>query len=124
LPANELARLYNSTVAGLVLSFTNISLVPYEMMACGAIPIMNDDSHARAELTAPAARWSAPRPTELADELAAAIAESSPVTASAAAQQVSGSQWAAAQHAFVQIVEAEAYGLASDFDSRMARPHR
>jgi hypothetical protein len=123
LTATDLARLYNKTVAGLVLSFTNISLVPYEMMACGVIPIMNDDSYARTELAAPAARWSAPRPTDLANALVKAIDEANTVTATTAAGQVAGSEWSATQHAFVRAVEAEAYGLASDPDAQTVRSH-
>ena len=36
----ELARLYNQATAGLVLSLTNPSLVPTEMLACG-LPVVD-----------------------------------------------------------------------------------
>ena len=42
LSPEELNVLYNSVVAGLALSFTNISLVAEEMLAAGAIPVIND----------------------------------------------------------------------------------
>lgn len=38
----ELNNLYNQCAAGLVLSFTNMSLLPLEMMASGCIPVVNE----------------------------------------------------------------------------------
>lgn len=37
----ELNELYNDCAAGLVLSFTNMSLLPLEMMATGCVPVVN-----------------------------------------------------------------------------------
>lgn len=42
LPAAQLARLYNEATAGFVVSFTNPSLIPFEMMACG-LPVVDVD---------------------------------------------------------------------------------
>lgn len=38
----ELAELYQESVACLVLSLTNVSLLPFELLAAGCIPVMND----------------------------------------------------------------------------------
>ncbi|HMH69910.1 MAG TPA: hypothetical protein VK502_00780 [Candidatus Saccharimonadales bacterium] len=38
----ELNTLYNECAAGLVLSFTNMSLLPLELMASGCIPVVNE----------------------------------------------------------------------------------
>lgn len=38
----ELAKLYQESVACLVLSLTNVSLIPFELLAGGCIPVMND----------------------------------------------------------------------------------
>jgi O-antigen biosynthesis protein len=38
----QLDSLYNECAAGLVLSFTNMSLLPLEMMASGCIPVVNE----------------------------------------------------------------------------------
>ena len=47
LPPEQLNTLYNRCIAGLVLSATNVSLVPHEMLAAGCIPVVNDAEHNR-----------------------------------------------------------------------------
>ena len=56
----KLNEIYNQCFAGLCLSFTNVSLVPYEMLAAGCIPIINDAEHNRIVLGNPHVRYSAP----------------------------------------------------------------
>lgn len=70
----RLNELYNSVVAGLALSFTNISLVAEEMLAAGVVPVVNDSLDARADLANPHARWAPPTPTALADALCDTVA--------------------------------------------------
>lgn len=65
----ELNGLYNRVVGGLALSFTNISLVAEEMLAAGAIPVINESALARADLPNPEAAWAAPTPNALANAL-------------------------------------------------------
>jgi glycosyltransferase involved in cell wall biosynthesis len=43
----ELGDLYKRCVGGLVISATNVSLVPHEMLAAGCIPVVNDAGHNR-----------------------------------------------------------------------------
>lgn len=43
----ELAELYRESVACLVLSLTNVSLLPFELLAAGCIPVMNDGDNNR-----------------------------------------------------------------------------
>ncbi|TFV84077.1 glycosyltransferase family 1 protein [Microbacterium sp. dk485] len=69
LTPGELDALYNAVVCGLVLSFTNISLIPAELAAAGAVPVMNEDAAARLVFDNPAAQWAAPTPTAIADVL-------------------------------------------------------
>lgn len=38
---NELVEIYNKCSIGLVLSATNCSLLPDELMACGCVPVIN-----------------------------------------------------------------------------------
>ena len=57
-------RLYNQCVAGIALSFTNASLVPDEMLACGAIPVVGESVHARACLDNPYVRWAHQVPSD------------------------------------------------------------
>lgn len=73
LPPTELAALYNQCAAGLSLSFTNVSLVPYELLACGAVAVVNEDPVSRAVLDSPDVAWARPTPTALADALELAV---------------------------------------------------
>jgi glycosyltransferase involved in cell wall biosynthesis len=66
----KLNEIYNQSFAGLCLSFTNLSLVPYEMLAAGCIPIVNDAEHNRIVLgDNPHVRYSPPTPHALAAAL-------------------------------------------------------
>jgi glycosyltransferase involved in cell wall biosynthesis len=106
----KLAELYNTSIAGIAISFTNISLVPYEMLACGTIPVVNDDPFARAELTNPAVRWAQATPSALADELSAAvICTDIAGAAKRAANQVEELDWERAKGQFVKVVENETF---------------
>ncbi len=69
----ELNALYNSVAAGLVLSFTNPSLVPAELAASGAVPVMNDLPGARAVIDNPHVSWAPATPAGLATALARAV---------------------------------------------------
>jgi len=68
-PPGELASIYRRCVAGLVLSLTNLSLLPAELLATGCIPVMNDGENVRASFDNPFARFAPPRPDALADAI-------------------------------------------------------
>ncbi|WP_157524952.1 glycosyltransferase family 1 protein [Microbacterium yannicii] len=68
-----LNRLYNEVNAGLVLSFTNVSLVPAELAAAGAVPVLNDFAGARAVFDNPYAAWARATPAALAAALVSAV---------------------------------------------------
>jgi len=89
----DLAALYNRCSAGLVLSLTNISLVPSEMLAAGCIPVMNDGVHIRAAYDNPNARFAKAMPGELATALCAAVDGSAPDLRRSAAASVAGLSW-------------------------------
>lgn len=106
-----LARLYNRSITGLALSFTNISLIAEELLACGVIPVVNDHPYARADLAHPDVRWALPTPGALADELCAAVeAPDREERARRAAAAVRSGHWAPAQAVLVAAVEDEVYG--------------
>lgn len=75
---DELRDLNNRTLGGLTMSFTNISLVPGEMLACGSIPVVNDAGHARAVLENPYIMWARPTPRALADALCRVVEHPEP----------------------------------------------
>ena len=96
LAPNELNRLYNRCIAGLVLSATNVSLVPHEMLAAGCIPVVNDAEHNRLVLDNPHVAYAAPSPFDLADALATRVEQ--PIreresAARAAAASVATTTW-------------------------------
>ncbi|HYI34261.1 MAG TPA: glycosyltransferase family 1 protein, partial [Glaciibacter sp.] len=73
LEPGQLNDLYNQGVAGIAMSFTNISLVAEEMLAGGTIPVVNDSQSARADLAHPDVVWAAPTPGGIADALAQTV---------------------------------------------------
>jgi glycosyltransferase involved in cell wall biosynthesis len=66
----ELGELYRRCAAGLVLSLSNLSLLPAELLACGCIPVMNDAEFTRVSCESPYARFASAMPEALADALA------------------------------------------------------
>jgi hypothetical protein len=95
----------------LVFSFTNVSLVPSEMLACGVIPVLNDSQYARLDLPNPNAVWSHPSPVALAEALGAVVTDPRRAARSAAASaSVSGGSWDHARRTVVEAVEREVYG--------------
>ncbi|MFY3270971.1 glycosyltransferase family 4 protein [Achromobacter xylosoxidans] len=64
---NKLSELYNSCDAALVLSFTNLSLLPLELMACGVPVVSNRAPCTQWLLTEDNARLEAPTIDALAD---------------------------------------------------------
>ena len=69
LDANELANLYRQCAVGLVLSGTNYSLVPNEMMACGLPVVDIDAEHTRVSYQPGTAVLAKAQPTEMASAL-------------------------------------------------------
>ena len=65
----KLNDIYNQCFAGLCLSFTNVSLVPYEMLAAGCVPVVNDADHNRIVLDNPYVRYAPATPHALASAL-------------------------------------------------------
>lgn len=105
LTAGALNALYNETVAGIALAFTNMSLVPEEMLAAGAIPVVNDAPRVRADLDNPFVRWAAPTPRGIAEELAAALdRDGRDEVARAAATSVHRAGWDESTAVFVRAV--------------------
>ncbi len=73
LKTEQLNELYNECIAGLVLSFTNMSLLPLEMLSSGCIPVMNDAEHTRMVSYKDHLLYAEPTPEALAEELSKAV---------------------------------------------------
>lgn len=106
---DRLCELYNRCRAGLAMSFTNVSLVPAEMLACGVVPVHSGSNHVRADLDNPFIRWADPSPIAIADELCAIVNSLVP-SATEVAASIRGSNWKLAQRTCVQTIENEVYG--------------
>jgi hypothetical protein len=103
---DELNRLYNICYAGLSLSFTNVSLVPHEMLAAGCIPIVNDAVQNRKVLDNPFVRYVAPCPHALVSELETIINNSDVESAAKmAAASVRFTSWDDASSRVASIIE-------------------
>ena len=92
----QLNALYNRCVAGLVLSATNVSLVPHEMLAAGCIPVVNDAEHNRIVLDNDEIAYAPATPFELADAVGTLVdrpAAERGAAAEAAAASVAGNSW-------------------------------
>ncbi len=96
LPPRSSGDLYNRCVAGLVLSATNVSLVPHEMLAAGCIPVVNDAEHNRIVLDNPAVAYAQATPFDLANALACLVdrpVQSVDAARHPAAASVQGASW-------------------------------
>jgi O-antigen biosynthesis protein len=108
LAPSELNSLYNDCAAGLALSFTNISLIPTELLAAGVVPVVNDfEGKTRADLDNPHVAWSRATPRALADSLAGAVDYQRAVGADTLRDSVNGLSWAPAQASVVRAIQDE-----------------
>lgn len=103
----HLSDLYNKCWAGLAMSFTNVSLVPAEMLACGAIPVMCG-VHIKHDLDNSFLRFAEPNPSAIAS----ALCDSFDLTADPReiSSSVQGGGWQAAQSVCLNAIEDEVYG--------------
>jgi WsaF, C-terminal domain len=123
----RLNHLYNRCLAGLVLSATNVSLVPNEMLAAGCIPVVNDARHNRVVLDDARVTYAEATPFALADALARIVeppAVKRLATAEAAAASVRGRSWreagVAVERAMRTAVERDASVTAARYASSAA----
>ena len=104
---HELRQIYNRTRAGVALSFTNMTLLAEELLACGTVPVINDSFDFRADLQSEHVRWAPPTPSGIAEELLKVLdAPPDPVRVAESARREA---WRPAQAAFLRAVEDETY---------------
>jgi glycosyltransferase involved in cell wall biosynthesis len=116
LKPRELNALYNRCIAGLVLSATNVSLVPHEMLAAGCLPVVNDAEHNRVVLDNSEVVYAPATPAKLADALSALV-ERPPAeraaAAAASAASVRGRSWEEAGSSVERAVRAAVLAAAA-----------
>jgi len=90
----ELSDLYNRCATALVVSATNMSLLPLELLACGVIPVVNDAPNNRLVSDNPWISYAPARPRALAEALAAVVDDpQQQENAARAAQSVAAHSW-------------------------------
>jgi len=113
IPPPALNELYNQCAAGLALSFTNVSLIAQELLASGAVPVVNDAADVRQDLSNRHVGWAAATPEAIAAALCRAV-DGETATPAEIAASVETTSWSAAQHVVVAAIESKCF--ASDDD--------
>jgi len=105
---DQLDDLYNSCRVGLSLSFTNVSLIPWELLASGTVPVVNDAHHNRVVLDNPEVVWADATPGALSAAMQAAYDSYDLSTAPARlSRSVVGASWADAAQSVAAFIESQ-----------------
>lgn len=105
---SELSALYNRCAAALVVSLTNMSLLPLELIACGTIPVVNDGPNNKLVSDNPYIAYAEASPASLADGLIDVVSRKNlRVYSKKAAKSIDTDGWTASKNIFVDILERE-----------------
>jgi len=108
LEIDELSTLYNRCAAGLVLSYTNMSLLPLELLRCGTIPVVNDGDNNRLVSNNKYIAYSNNDPHSLAAKLSEVVSRPDKNDyAQRASRSVKNTGWGSSGVKFVSIIERE-----------------
>ena len=108
----DLNSLYNRSAAGLVLSLSNMSLLPLELLSAGVIPVVNDAENNRLVTDNPFIAYTPPIPRALADRLIEIVDRPDAADyAVRAAESVTTASWEASG---VQFLDAFERGMSGD----------
>lgn len=106
LPLGKLSDVYNECAAALVISLTNMSLLPLELLACGTIPVVNDGPNNRLVSDSPYIAYVDASPQAMADALVRAVDnKKAQQYAEQAAKSVQGADWEVAGEKFLTIID-------------------
>lgn len=108
MPINELSEVYNRSAAALVMSLTNMSLLPLELLSSGAIPVVNDGLNNRLVSDNKYIKYVDASPAALADALVELVTKKDlPKYAKMASESVSENTWEKAGDVFLRIIDKE-----------------
>jgi glycosyltransferase involved in cell wall biosynthesis len=108
LKVEELCDVYNQSAAALVLSLTNMSLLPLELLASGTIPVVNDGPNNRLVSDNKYIKYTEASPAALAKALAEVVTmKNLPKFAKEASESVPKDGWQTAGEKFLSILEKE-----------------
>ncbi len=106
LDPSQLNELYNRCAGSLVMSLTNMSLLPLELLSCGCIPVINDGDNNRLVSDNQFIEYSPSNdPTTLANTLSKVVTmKSLPTYAKKASNSVKANNWDDSGDKFVKMV--------------------
>jgi hypothetical protein len=102
----RLNEIFNRSAAGLVLSLTNMSLLPMELMASGVVPVVNDAPNTRGVFDSPYIDYAPMSPRAIAERLIAIVDRPDAVEHGAAvARSVGETDWSDPASQFIGAFE-------------------
>lgn len=105
---DALNEVYNRCAVALVMSLTNISLLPLELLASGTIPVVNDGPNNRLVSNNPYIAYTPNNPAALAQKMSDIVSKPDLTNyAQQASLSVAGNDWDKSGAKFVSIVERE-----------------
>lgn len=108
LEISELNELYNRCAAGLVLSFTNMSLLPLELLGSGSIPVVNNAENNTLVSNNKYIAYAENDPYSLAEALSEIVSRKDATKyAKQASESAKSESWEEAGRIFVKVVEKE-----------------
>lgn len=111
LQIDELSDLYNRCAAALVISLTNMSLLPLELLSSGVIPVVNTGDNNTMVSDNPYIKYTDPSPAALADALVEIVKRKDlPSYAARAAASVKELSWERSGKQFEDILTRELHG--------------
>lgn len=111
LDISQLSDLYNKCAAALVISLTNMSLLPLELLSCGVIPVVNRGENNQMVSDNPYIEYSDASPNALANALVKTVNQKDlPAHSKEAAQSVNALSWENAGAKFMHILEGQLNG--------------
>ena len=111
LQVGDLNAVYNRSAVALVLSFTNMSLLPLELLGAGTIPVVNDGPNNRGVSDNPFIEFTPASPRALADRIIELYDRGDlPEHAQRAAESVASADWAHSGRQFLSAFERIMHG--------------
>jgi glycosyltransferase involved in cell wall biosynthesis len=108
LSLSELTDVYNQCAAALVISLTNMSLMPLELLATGTIPVVSEGANNREVSNNKYIEYASPSPDALADGLVRVVdIPNLPEYAEKAAASVESADWEQSCRQFIKILEGQ-----------------
>ncbi len=106
LSPEELNKLYNQCSASLVMSLTNMSLLPLELLSSGCIPVVNEGDNNRLVSDNKYIAYSSNDPMSLANKLSEVVSKNNLLSyMKAASKSVAACSWDDSGKKFIAVVE-------------------